>query len=211
MSELTVRWPSGTRNEPGWGLWPSAWMLGVCGRVAWSADAGNAVPTTRARAAMRINAVHRVRDRTPPTSLWVQRPGAATPAAGGSRARPGPAGTAAGQATSGVVRHQGTSDGSSISITCEVNQPREPLSISCLCRSVPLRSRADVVADPLGQQGAATANGEQPRVPPGGAGRCPAAAGATASGDPALRRVAVDSPAGQENRVGDRVGPPHVG
>src|SRR6266540_6843215 len=77
MSELTVRWPSGTRNEPGWGLWPNAWMLRVCGRVAWSADAGSAMPTTRARAP--TSTAHRlrdwrIRDRTAPTSLWVERP-----------------------------------------------------------------------------------------------------------------------------------------
>src|SRR6266542_426940 len=76
MSELTVRWPSGTSNVPGWGLWPSAWMFWVCGRVAWSADAGSAIPNTRAKAAMRLNTVQRIGDRrvrgpTPPTSLWV--------------------------------------------------------------------------------------------------------------------------------------------
>src|SRR6266702_5836278 len=77
MSELTVRSPSGTSNVPGWGLCPSAWMFGVCGRVAWSADAGSAAPTTKAKAPS--STVHRIgdwriRDRTAPTSLWVERP-----------------------------------------------------------------------------------------------------------------------------------------
>ncbi len=92
---------------------PNARLFGVWG-VAWSCRCRGRGVHHEGQGGSGEH-VYPTRDRTPPTSSWVERSEAAAPL-GGSRAGPGPVGMTTGRVTSRVAEREGASDGSSSSI-----------------------------------------------------------------------------------------------